>query len=149
MWSPRRAHAISINTTTPTTTTTSNNISNNTPSIIDTYKPKKSKKISKSLQNVPHDNDIWVEGEHVFAQNDRRTYFRSIHTTSLFWDEPPSGASHVVRRGGPLENHPDQRLLKYADEKLMLPHWKDTVTKWNPHQSVPNTFPNLKEDVEK
>ena len=148
MFGPRRIHP------TPTSTSTSNNTSStNTLDIIkttvtdDTYKPKKSKKISKALQNIPHDNDIWVEGEHVFAKNDRRTYFRSIHTTSLFWDEPPSGASHVLRRGGPLENHPDKRLLHYANEKLMLPHWKDKITKWDPHQSVPNTFANLRDVV--
>ena len=101
----------------------------------------------KKLQEIPHDNDIWVEGLHVFAANDRRVYFRSVKTTSLFWDEPPSGASHVLCRGGPLENHPDKRLLQYANEKLMLPHWKDKKTKWGPHQKLPNTFANLRDVV--
>lgn len=114
----------------------------------DMYQPKKSTKISKKLQSVSHDNDIWLEGEHVFSAKDRRPYFRSLKTNSLFWDEPPSGATHVLRRAQ-LENHPDKRLLKYANEKLMLPHWSDNNSKWSPHNEMPNTFPNVRDLVGK
>jgi hypothetical protein len=117
--------------------------------MVDTYQPKKSTKISKKLQNIAFDNDIWVECVHVFSAKERRTYFRSVNTNGLYWDEPPSGATHVMSRAE-LKNHPDKRLLEHADEKLVLPHWTDNTTKWNPHiKDVPNTFPNLRDLVGK
>ena len=47
--------------------------------------------------NLQGDNDIWVEAiVHYSRTKTRRRFFQSVTTGVVVWDEPPSGASHLI-----------------------------------------------------
>lgn len=63
----------------------------------DNFKAKQSKRIPKSLTvNLQGDNDVWVERWKRSKNGRRRSYFQSIKTDGCSWDEPSTGASHMI-----------------------------------------------------
>lgn len=42
------------------------------------------------------DGDIWVEKKRRIRHGFERSYFRSVKTERCQWEEPPTGASHVI-----------------------------------------------------
>lgn len=71
---------------------------NNMPSKSSKYQCKQSKHMPKRLTSkLQGDNDVWVEAITYYTRTKTsRHYFQSVTTGVLVWDEPPSGASHVI-----------------------------------------------------
>ena len=64
----------------------------------DQFVPKKSKKTAGIDKQIVADGDTWVERKVILGEgkSDSRSYFISLNTNRRVWDEPPSGASHVI-----------------------------------------------------
>ena len=61
------------------------------------YNPKQSKRIKKSLIKILKDGDTWTE--HILVDTKRKTirsYFESQNTGNLVWNEPPSGGTVIL-----------------------------------------------------
>ena len=70
----------------------------NMPSNSSKYQCQQSKHMPKRLTSkLQGDKDVWVEAiAHYTRTKTSRSYFQSVTTGVLVWDEPPSGASHVI-----------------------------------------------------
>ena len=59
--------------------------------------PRRSRRVS-IRSGKQNDGDTWIEHLHVYdpVTKENRSYFMSQNTKMCVWDEPPSGAGHVV-----------------------------------------------------
>ena len=67
-----------------------------TPPPNEDFKPKQSKHMPKSIQNLKGDGDLWVERFLFDKLGRKRVLFQSVLTDDCHWDEPPTGASRIV-----------------------------------------------------
>lgn len=78
-------------------------------------------------KNPPLKEDVWVERKvNCTSTGKWRSYFQSVRTGTCAWDEPPSGASHVVY-ANMVSCYPQLALYVSVEEQLPI---KSKQSRW-------------------